>query len=147
MLSYAIMSLGSFGLLVLISNGKHEVSHIDDLYGLNERSPWLAFMMLFIMFSMAGIPPMVGFMAKVGVLEALIQVHLTWLAIVAIIFSVIGAYYYIRVVKVMYFESPRDETPHELSFDGRVVVSLNGLVVLLLGIFPGAFYALCRLVF
>jgi NADH-quinone oxidoreductase subunit N len=147
LLSYTVMTLGSFGMLVMLSYTGYEVTNIDDLFGLNTRNPWMAFMMLLVMFSMAGIPPLVGFMAKVGVLEALIHVHLTWLAIVAIIFAIIGAFYYIRVIKVMYFEEPYSVEPIPSSLDAKVAVTINGLAVLLLGIFPGVFYGLCRLVF
>ncbi len=147
LLSYMVMSIGAFGLLVLLSCAGKEVSRIDDLHGLNSRNPWLAFIFLLILFSMAGIPPMVGFMAKVGVLEALIQVHLTWLAVAAILFSVIGAFYYIRVIKVMYFEVPTAIVPVVLPRDARIASSINGLGVLVLGILPGFIYTLCHAVF
>jgi len=147
MMSYAVMSLGSFGMIVMLSYTGYEVNNIDDLFGLNARNPWLAFIMLLVMFSMAGIPPLVGFMAKVGVLEALIHVHLTWLAVLAIIFAIIGAYYYIRVIKVMYFEEPYSVEPIPVSFDAKVAVTINGMAVLLLGMFPGIFYTLCSAVF
>jgi len=146
--SYSIMTLGAFGMIVLLSGGDFEASQISDFTGLNTRNPWLAFMMMIVMFSMAGIPPLVGFIAKVGVIEALIQVHLVWLAVVAVIFAIIGAYYYIRVIKVMYFEKPlEDHPPIQYASDLGVAITLNGLGVLLLGIFPGALFALCHVTF
>ncbi|MGB6975864.1 MAG: NADH-quinone oxidoreductase subunit NuoN [Gammaproteobacteria bacterium] len=147
MISYSIMVLGAFGMLLLLNRSGFEAKWIQDFQGLNSRDPWLAFMMLLILFSMAGIPPIVGFMAKVSVLEALISVHQVWLAAVALLFAIIGAYYYIYVVKVMYFESPKTATPVACSLNMRLAMSLNGLTVLLLGLFPGALFNICRAVF
>lgn len=147
MITYMLMSIGSFGILVMLSNTGFEVNSIDDVAGLNTRNPWMAFMMLIVMFSLAGIPPLVGFIAKLGVLEALIQVHMTWLAVIAILFAVIGSYYYIRVIKVMYFEEPYATEPLTCSIDSQVAMTINGIMILLLGIFPGELYALSRLVF
>ena len=145
MLSYSIMTLGAFGLVILLSRSGFEADKISDFSGLNSRNPWFAFVMLMTMFSMAGVPPIVGFIAKVGILEALIQVHLVWLAVVALVFALIGAYYYLRVVKVMYFEEADPALqPVESSWDTRLVLSINGVVVVLLGIFPGALFALCH---
>src|SRR3990167_169768 len=104
MLTYAIMALGAFGMLTLMSREDFEAENISDFSGLNSRNPWLAFLMMLTLFSLAGVPPLVGFIAKVGILEALIKVHLVWLAVVAMFFAIVGAYYYIRVVKTMYFE-------------------------------------------
>jgi NADH-quinone oxidoreductase subunit N len=147
MISYSIMVLGAFGMLLLLSRSGFEAKWIRDFQGLNSRDPWLAFMMLLILFSMAGIPPIVGFMAKVSVLEALISVHQVWLAVAALLFAIIGAYYYIYVVKVMYFESPQDTTPVVCPLNMRLAISLNGLAVLLLGLFPGTLFNICRAVF
>lgn len=146
-LSYSLMTLASFGALCLISHSGVEIEQIDDFEGLSERNPWLAFMVLIIMFSMAGVPPLIGFMAKVGVLEAVINVHLTWLAIVAILFAIIGAYYYLRVVKVMYFEEPKLKKPFQYALDGGILISINAIVILLLGIFPGFLFNICHNVF
>jgi NADH-quinone oxidoreductase subunit N len=99
------------------------------------------------MFSMAGIPPTVGFFAKLGVLEALINVHYTWLAVLALIFAIIGAYYYINVVKVMYFEDPKENQSFKFSSDLRVAISVSGIAVLYLGIMPSMLITLCRSVF
>ena len=145
MLSYSIMTLVAFGVVILLSRSGFEADKIKDLSGLNSRNPWFAFVMLLTMFSMAGVPPIVGFIAKVGVLEALIQVHMVWLAVVALLFAIVGAYYYLRVVKVMYFEEA--EKQHEAincGFDTRLILSLNGIAVVMLGIFPGVLFALCH---
>lgn len=148
MITYAITSLGAFGIIALLSKSGVEANELSDFAGLNQRQPWMAFMMLLMMFSMAGIPPLVGFIAKVGVLEALIQNHSIWLAVVAIIFSIVGAYYYIRVVKVMYFEEPQHEVLLSRCPSGPLfAMTLNGLVVLLLGIFPSQLFVLAHSIF
>ena len=145
--SYGIMTLSAFGCLLALSNEGFEVETLEDLRGLNWRNPWLAFMMLIVMFSMAGIPPSVGFFAKMGVLEAVMGIHMTWLAVVALLFAIIGAYYYLRVVKAMYFESMEDSTPVLTTLRLKVVASINGLVILLLGIFPSQLIEFCRTAF
>lgn len=147
MISYTIMTLGAFGMVVLMSRDGVEANDIDDYKGLNTRNPWLAFIMLLIMFSMAGVPPIVGFIAKVSIFEALIQVNLVWLAAFAVLFSVIGAFYYLRVVKVMYFEESDNTDPVRYPFDLKCVMSANGLAVLLLGVAPGALFTLCHMTF
>lgn len=147
-ISYTLMTLAAFGMLIIMSRAGFEANDIRDFSGLNSRNPWLAFLMLIVMFSMAGIPPLVGFIAKVGVLEALIQVHLVWLAVVAILFAIVGAYYYIRVIKVMYFEEPSEEAvPLQYTSEMRLAISVNAIAVLLLGVFPGALFALSHLTF
>jgi NADH-quinone oxidoreductase subunit N len=146
MLSYAVMVIGAFGLLVILSKNK-EIEEISDLRGLNSRNPWLALMMLLILFSMAGIPPTVGFFAKLAVLQALIAVHFVWLATLALVFAIIGAYYYINVVKVMYFESPDETSAFVCSPHLKAAVTVSGIGVLLLGMLPGAAITLCRNVF
>ncbi len=147
MLAYALMSLGAFGMLVLLSKSGAEVDKIGDLRGLNTRNPWLAFMLLLVMFSMAGIPPMVGFFAKLGVLEALIGAHMVWLATFALVFAIIGAYYYLNVVKVMYFEEPEIQYPIVNRPIINVAISVNCLMVLWLGMFPSGLIDLCRAAF
>jgi NADH-quinone oxidoreductase subunit N len=146
-ISYAIMTLGAFGMIVILSKAGYEMENIDDFKGLNSRNPWLACMMMLIMFSLAGIPPSVGFMAKVGVLEAVIDIHMVWLAVVAIVFAVVGSYYYIRVVKVMYFEEPDVTTAITCPLDMRVAMTVNSLAVLMLGIFPGMLFGWCHAAF
>lgn len=142
-LVYALMTLGAFGMVVLLSRAGFEAERLEDFKGLNERSPWFAFMMLIIMFSTAGIPPTVGFYAKLAVLRALVDIGMVWLAVFAVIFSVVGAAYYLRVVKYMYFEKPEDTSPVSAAVDVRAVLSANGLVVLALGIYPASLMALC----
>jgi NADH-quinone oxidoreductase subunit N len=141
---YVIMSVGGFGMVILLSRQGFEADSIDDFRGLNARSPWFAAVMLMLMFSMAGVPPFVGFWAKLAVIQAVLDIGSVWLAIVAVALSVIGAYYYLRVVKLMYFDEPTDHAA--LQGGGRAmqfVLSLNGLAVLALGLFPGALLALC----
>jgi NADH-quinone oxidoreductase subunit N len=147
MISYAIMTLGAFGLIVILSRLGFEMEDIDDFKGLNAKNPWLSFMMMIIMFSLAGIPPTVGFMAKVGVLEALIEIHMVWLATIAIVFAIIGSYYYLRVVKVMYFEEPDLPGIIVCPLDMRIAMTVNSFLVLLLGIFPGVLFKVCHAAF
>lgn len=147
MIAYALMSLVAFGMIILISKKGFEAEKIADFQGLSTRSPWLAFMMLFVMFSLAGIPPLVGFMAKFAVLESLIQVKLIWLAVLALLFAIIGSYYYLKVVKVMYFENPIEHKTITVAWDTKVVMTLNGLIILLLGFFPGFLLNICHAVF
>lgn len=141
--SYALMSLGGFGMVMLMSRKGFEAENIDDYKGLNERSPWYAFMMLILMFSMAGVPPFLGFWSKLAVLEQVVAVDMIWLAIVGVVFSIIGAFYYLRIVKVMYFDKPESMLAIESSFDTRIMLSLNSLAVLGFGLFPGWLLSLC----
>ncbi len=140
---YALMGLGGFGMIMLLSRAGFEADRLEDFKGLNERSPWFAFIMMILMISMAGIPVSAGFWAKLAVLQAVVRADMVWLAVVAVIFSVIGAFYYLRIVKLMYFDKPEDTAPIEPAFDMRIVLSANGLAVLALGIFPGALSILC----
>jgi NADH-quinone oxidoreductase subunit N len=142
-ITYAVMAIGGFAMIILLSRSGVEADQLDDFKGLNERSPWFAFMMLILMFSMAGVPPTVGFYAKLSVLQAVIDINMVWLAIVAVAFSIIGAFYYIRVVKLMYFDKPSSDEPLHTRTDMQIALSLNGLLVLGLGIFPGGLLALC----
>ncbi|MBU1190469.1 MAG: NADH-quinone oxidoreductase subunit NuoN [Gammaproteobacteria bacterium] len=142
-LTYAIMALGGFGMIVLLSRAGFEAEEINDFKGLNERNPWFAGMMLLLMFSMAGVPPTVGFYAKLVVLQAVINVDMVWLALVAVFFSIIGVFYYLRLIKVMYFDPPVDSTPLVAATDFQITLSINSLAVLVLGIFPGGLMALC----
>jgi len=137
-ISYAVMSLGAFGIIMLLSRDGFEAENLNDLKGLNERSPWVAFLMLVMMFSMAGIPPFVGFFAKLSVLEAVLNVGYTWLVVYAVLMSVIGAFYYLRVVKLMYFDAPLDNSPIVAGQAMRTLLGVNAFTVLLLGLLPGA---------
>ncbi len=143
-ITYALMAIGGFGVIILLSRAGYEADSLDDFKGLNDRSPWFALMMLILMFSMAGVPPTVGFYAKLSVLQAVINVDMLWLALVAVFFSIIGAFYYIRLVKLMYFDAPESDAPLAVNTDLRIVVSVNSLAVLGLGLFPGGLLALCN---
>ncbi len=144
--SYVLTTLAAFGVILLLARQGFESEEITDLAGLNQRSPLYAGVMAICLFSMAGIPPMVGFYAKLSVLQSLIvsgQSFYMGLAIFAVIMSLVGAFYYLRVVKVMYFDEPVTATTVSATTDVRVVLSVNGLLVLVLGIVPGALMALC----
>ncbi len=141
--SYVLMSLGTFGMILLLSRPGFEAENLDDFKGLNQRSPWFAAMMAMLMFSMAGVPFFIGFFAKFSVLLAVVDTGHVWLAVVAVFFSLIGAFYYLRVVKLMYFDPPTDNAPIAASFDMRLVLSANGLAVALFGLFPQVLMSLC----
>ncbi|MEW6313154.1 MAG: NADH-quinone oxidoreductase subunit NuoN [Pseudomonadota bacterium] len=140
---YVLMSLGAFGMVLMLSRAGFEADKIDDFKGLNQRSPWLAFMMLLIMFSMAGVPPTVGFYAKLSVLEAVLNAGYLWVAVAAVIFSLIGAFYYLRIVKLMYFDVPAESGRIEAQPDATMLISANGLAMLAAGILPGPLMELC----
>lgn len=140
---YAIMSMGGFGMIILMSRAGFEADKLEDFKGLNIKSSWFAFMMLILMFSMAGVPPTIGFYAKFSVLQSVVNADLTWLAVVAVIFSIIGAFYYLRIIKLMYFDKPDDTAPIQSLTDMKIIISANGLAVLALGLFPGNLLALC----
>lgn len=145
-IGYVLTTLASFGIILLLARQGFESEDITDLAGLNHRSPLYAGVMAICMFSLAGIPPLVGFYAKLSVLQALIasgQTYAISLAVFAVIMSLIGAFYYLRVVKVMYFDEPVTATTVAAAADVRVVLSLNGLLVLVLGVVPGALMTLC----
>jgi NADH-quinone oxidoreductase subunit N len=142
-IAYVITTLGTFGLLMVLSRKGYDCDTLEGLKGLNRKHPWYAFIGLIMMFSLAGVPPTLGFAAKLSVLEALVDADYIALAVIAVIASLIGAFYYLRVVKVMYFDEPSHE--HSVTGSGitKGVLSLNGLMVLLLGIFPAGLMALC----
>jgi NADH-quinone oxidoreductase subunit N len=146
-LVYALMSVGAFAMIMLLGRQRFEADELDDFQGLSKRSTWFAFMMLILMFSLAGVPPFAGFWAKWFVLKEVVAAGHVWLAALAVLFSVIGAYYYLRVVKLMYFDEPTHMTALKASPPMRAVLSANGLAVLLLGVWPGALMALCIAVF
>lgn len=144
MFSYVLTTLSTFGLILVLSRRGFECEEISDLKGLNRRSPLLAGVLLLSMFSLTGIPPMIGFYAKLAVIQALVGAGLVWLAVVAVLFSLVGAFYYLRVVKVAYFDEPDIEQSIESRgpvIDG--VISINGLLILVLGIVPGGIMAVC----
>lgn len=140
---YVLMGLGGFGMIMLLSREGFEADKLDDFKGLNQRSPWLAFMMLLLMFSMAGVPPTVGFYAKFSVLNAAVQAGYVPLVVLAVLFSLVGAFYYLRVVKLMYFDAPESHEKITLQPDSGLLISINGLAVLLLGILPGTLMSVC----
>ncbi len=142
-ITYVISALGAFGVIMLLARAGFEAEELHDFKGLNKRHPMVALLMLLLMFSLAGIPPLVGFYAKLSVLQAVVQAGFVWLAVLAVLFSLVGAFYYLRVIKLMYFDAPEDEAPIEASFDMRVALNVNGLAVLVLGIVPGPLMALC----
>ncbi len=143
-LTYVLMAMAAFGLILLLARKGFEAERLEDFKGLNERSPWFAALMLMVMFGMAGVPPFVGFFAKLYVLRAVIDAGLTWLAVTAVVFSIISAYYYIRVVKLMYFDrAPANVRSVRAEFDVRWLLSGNGLAILALGVLPGPLMALC----
>ena len=141
--AYVIMSLASFGMIILLSRAGFEAETIDDFKGLNKRSPWYAAVMMIVMFSMAGIPFFIGFFAKLSVLQAVVAAGYIWLALIAVIMSVIGAFYYLRVVKVMYFDEPTDASPIHAPADVRLVLSVNGIAIAALGLLPEGIMVLC----
>ena len=144
MISYVLVASGAFGMILLLARQGFEADKITDFKGLNARSPWFAGMMAILMFSLAGLPPFIGFWAKLGVIQSVLSVGYTWLAVVAVLFSVVGAFYYLRVVKTMYFDEPVDETRLGGSVLMRTVLSANALLVFGLGVMPGALVALCQ---
>jgi NADH-quinone oxidoreductase subunit N len=144
--TYVLTTLGSFGMIMLLSRQGFESEEVSDLAGLAKRSPWFALVMTIFMLSLAGLPPTVGFYAKLSVLQSLVSTNVTGylvLAVAAVVLSLVGAFYYLRVIKVMYFDEPADARPLESSGDVRAVMSLNGAAVLFFGILPGGLMTLC----
>jgi NADH-quinone oxidoreductase subunit N len=142
-LTYVVATIGAFGIIILLSRRGYEAENLSDFKGLNQRSPWTAAMMMFIMLSLAGIPPLVGFFGKLNVIDAVLSSGYTGLAILMVLASVVGAYYYLRVIWYMYFEDAEDRALLQASTDTRVILSLNAVAVLALGIVPGWLWALC----
>ena len=142
-LTYTVMAAGAFGMVILLSRQGFEAENLGDFRGLNARSPWFALMMLFFMFGMAGVPPWVGFFAKLNVINAVLGVGNTALAVLMVIAAVVGAYYYLRVIWYMYFDKPEDRSVFQADADTRLVLSLNGVAVLTLGILPGWLLKMC----
>lgn len=145
--TYVIVAAGAFAVIALLSKEGMEFDQLDDFRGLNARNPWLAFMMLLLMFSMAGVPPTVGFFAKLGLLEALVKTHYVWLASLALLFAIIGAYYYLRVVMLMYFEEPKEAfvgTRLSITRGSMAAITINGIAALILGLLPSVLIDMCR---
>jgi len=157
-ITYAIIAMGGFAIVILLSRDGYEADQLADLKGLSTTHPWYAFMMMLFLFSMAGVPPTVGFYAKLSVIQAVVDANIIWLAVFSVVMSVIGAYYYLRAIKLMYFDKPDEVTasdstdsgtalpaPIKPQLDFSVLLSLNGLAVVALGILPGALMSLCLL--
>jgi NADH-quinone oxidoreductase subunit N len=142
-IAYTIMTLGSFGMILLLSRAGFEAENVDDFRGLNQKSKWYAFVMLVLMFSLAGIPPTIGFFAKLSVLQAALDAGYTWLVVLAVLLSVIGAFYYLRIVKVMYMDPPAGEITLDARRGTRWMVSAAAIATLVLGIVPAPLLDLC----
>ncbi len=142
-ITYVLTTLGTFGLIQILARQGFEAEQIDDLRGLNRRSPWMAFVALILMFSLAGIPPTVGFYAKLAVLQSVVNAGQVWLAVLAVLASLVGAFYYLRVIKAMYFDEPVDNAPILAGGGARAALALNGAAVLLLGILPSPLMMAC----
>ncbi len=142
-ITYVLTTLGTFGMIQLLARRGFEAEEISDFAGLSRRSPWMAGAMLAMMFSLAGIPPLVGFYAKLAVLQAVIDTGMVWLAVYAVVMSLVGAFYYLRIVKTMYFDEPLDAAPLQPTVSASAVMAANGLLLLLLGILPGPLMNLC----
>ena len=142
-ITYTIMSVGAFGMLIFLSRAGFDCENLDDMRGLNRRSPWYALMMMILMLSLAGLPPTAGFYAKLAVLSAAVSAGHVWLAVAAVALSLVGAFYYLRVVKLMYFDEPRDTAAIGGTLPVRALVSGNGLALLVLGILPQPLMSLC----
>lgn len=140
---YVAMSMVGFGIILALSRKGFECEKIDDLKGLNSRNSWYAFLMLLAMFSMAGIPPLAGFYAKFAVVQAVVQIGMIKLAVFSVLMSVIGAFYYLRVVKAIYFDDAQDSAPIAVRADMKLVLSLNALALLAVGILPQSLLELC----
>ena len=148
-IGYALMSVAAFGVMLALTRAGFECEEVADLKGLNQKSPWMAFLMLLTMLSLAGVPPLFGFWAKALVLEAAIHANMLWLAIVGIVFAIVGLYYYLHVIKVMYFDKPQEGSVLQAKPDVslRVVLSLNALSLLALGVYWGPLLGWCRSAF
>ncbi|MDQ9170182.1 NADH-quinone oxidoreductase subunit NuoN [Oxalobacteraceae bacterium R-40] len=142
-ITYVLTTLGTFGMIMLLARSGFEAENIDDFKGLNQRSPWFAAVMMILLLSLAGVPPMVGFYAKLAVLQSVVAAGQLWLAIAAVMFSLIGAFYYLRVVKAMYFDEPVDNSQIAVHKDMQVTMSANGIAIIVLGLVPGPLMALC----
>ncbi len=143
-ITYVMTTLGTFGLIMLLARGGFEAEEISDFKGLSQRSPWFAVVMTVLLFSLAGVPPMMGFAAKFSVLNSVLRTGQVWLTVVAVMFSLIGAFYYLRVIKMMWFDEPTDKQPIVVSNDMALVLSLNGFALVILGMLPGPLLAACK---
>ena len=142
-ITYVLTTVGSFGLIMMLARAGFEAEEIADFKGLGKRSPWFAIVMTILMFSLAGVPPMMGFMAKWAVLQSVVDAGQVWLSVVAVMFSLIGAFYYLRIVKTIWFDEAVDASPIVVPADMRAMLSVNGVAIVLLGVVPGSLLTAC----
>ncbi|HEY0062273.1 MAG TPA: NADH-quinone oxidoreductase subunit NuoN [Telluria sp.] len=142
-ITYVLTTLGTFGVIMLLARVGFEAEELADFKGLSKRSPWFAAVMSILLFSLAGVPPMMGFAAKFAVLQAVLSTGAVWLTVLAVLFSLIGAFYYLRVVKVMWFDEPEDKAPLAVPFDMRATLTVNGIAIVVLGIYAGPLLTAC----
>ncbi|GGY78640.1 NADH-quinone oxidoreductase subunit NuoN [Pseudoduganella plicata] len=142
-ITYVLTTLGTFGLIMVLARSGHEAEELSDFRGLSKRSPWFALVMTLLMFSLAGVPPMMGFAAKLAVLQTVLHTGQLWLTIFAVMASLVAAFYYLRVVKTMWFDEPVDTAPIKVATDKNIVLGLNALLVLVLGVVPGPLLDAC----
>jgi NADH-quinone oxidoreductase subunit N len=142
-ITYVLTTLGTFGVIMLLARSGFEAEELSDFKGLSQRNPWFAVVMSVLMFSLAGVPPMMGFTAKFAVLQAVLGTGQVWLTLLAVMFSLVGAFYYLRVVKMMWFDAPLDNAPLVAHADTRFVLSLNGIAIVALGLLPGPLLTAC----
>jgi NADH-quinone oxidoreductase subunit N len=141
--AYVLMTLAGFGMILMLSRQNFEAENLDDLKGLNQRSPWAAFLMLITMFSMAGVPPTIGFYAKFTVLQAALQAGFVWAVVFAVLLTAVGAFYYLRIVKLMYFDTPQDSAKITAPADMKLILSINAVALLAFGLMPQTLMAIC----
>jgi NADH-quinone oxidoreductase subunit N len=134
--AYVLMTLAGFGIILLLSRKGFEAENLDDLKGLSQRSPWTAWLMLITMFSMAGVPPTIGFYAKFTVLQSALQAGYIWAVVFAVLMAVVGAFYYLRIIKLMYFDEPKDFATISAPIDMNIMISINAFALLVLGLMP-----------
>jgi NADH-quinone oxidoreductase subunit N len=142
-ITYVLTTLATFGLIMVLARAGHEAEELSDFKGLGKRSGWYALLMTVLMFSLAGVPPMMGFAAKFAVLQSVLKTGYLWLTVFAVMASLIGAFYYLRVVKTMWFDEPADTAPIRVAGDKNIVLGLNGLMVVVLGVIPGPLLDAC----
>jgi NADH-quinone oxidoreductase subunit N len=142
-ITYVLTTLGTFGVIMLLARSGFEAENLEDFKGLNQRSPWFAGVMMILLLSLAGVPPMMGFYAKLSVLQAVVSTGQIWLAVVAVLFSLIGAFYYLRVIKLMYFDDAVDTAKIVVNKDMQVALSINGAAIVVLGLMPGPLMTAC----
>ncbi|MES2321555.1 MAG: NADH-quinone oxidoreductase subunit NuoN [Pseudomonadota bacterium] len=142
-ITYVLTTLGTFGMIMLLARSGFEAEELSDFKGLSKRSPWFAAVMSILLFSLAGVPPMMGFAAKFAVLQAVLSTGAVWLTVLAVMFSLIGAYYYLRVVKIMWFDEATDAAPLAVPFDMQATLTMNGVAIVALGMYAGPLLSAC----